>query len=49
MEVAVSVGTAETPLLLRSFRNEEKAEDDRSIRVRSVRRVFSAFSASFSD
>ena len=36
-----------TPLPLKSLRKVEKAGDERSIRVRSVRRVFSAISSSF--
>lgn len=36
------------PLVLRSLRNSEKADDERRSLVRSVSLVFSALSASFS-
>ena len=39
-------GTVAPPLALRSLRKVEKAGEERSMRVRSVKRVFSAESAS---
>ena len=44
VEAFVDAGT----LLLSSLRKDEKADDERSMRVRSVSRVFSDFRASFS-